>query len=73
MLPRMGLKRSHLARLSSLISESDGDSMYKETLKDGSDLLSRSRSIRKMASSCSFFEMNGEDSDEIEEALGLQK
>ena len=47
--------------------------MYKETLKDGSDLLSRSRSIRKMASSSSFFKINDEDSDEIEEALGPQK
>ena len=47
--------------------------MYKETLKDGSDLLSRSRSIRKMASSSSFFKINDEDSEEIEEALGPQK
>ena len=72
MLPRMGLKKSHLQRLSSLISESDADYMYKETLKDGSDLLKRSRSIRKMASSGSYFEMKGEDSEENEEARATE-
>ena len=62
MLPRVGLKKSHLKRLSSLISESNEDSVFKETLRDGSELLSRSRSIRKMASITSIKFIEDDDS-----------
>ena len=39
MLPRMGLRNSHLRRLSSMILESEEDEVFKETLRNGSELL----------------------------------